>query len=143
MAALPPSPDLSFEKKQAKALVRACRAGDAAALARIRAHLPRKAAAGVSLADAEHVIARERGFASWPGRVHERVGADVDGPAPRRHRAGARDLPAVPRDAVSPGGGLGGPTVSFHHGPRRETMRSLSNRASSTSTINTGYAALR
>ena len=67
MSALPPSPDLSFEKKQAKALLRAARAGDAAALARLPAGHGRPARAGaITLADAQRAIARERGFASWP-----------------------------------------------------------------------------
>ncbi len=82
MAASPPSPDLSFEKKQAKALLKACRAGDAAALARVRAHLPRKAAGGLRLADAQHVIARERGFPSWP-----KLKAHVESARPLAERA--------------------------------------------------------
>lgn len=63
MSGLPPSPDLSFEKKQAKALLRAARAQDPAALARVRRHLPE--ARPLTLADAQFVIARERGFDSW------------------------------------------------------------------------------
>ncbi len=68
MSALPSSPDLSFEKKQAKSLLRDCHAGDAAALERLRVHLPRLSGApfDLSLADAQFVIARERGFESWP-----------------------------------------------------------------------------
>lgn len=68
MSALPPSPDLSYERKRAKALLRDHRAGDREAIARVAAHLPRAAssdAAALRLADAQHVIARERGFASW------------------------------------------------------------------------------
>ncbi|MBI1853941.1 MAG: ankyrin repeat domain-containing protein [Planctomycetes bacterium] len=66
---LPPSADLEFEKKAAKALLRAWRAADPSALERVRAHgLPRERAsesAKPRLADAQLVIARERGFASW------------------------------------------------------------------------------
>ena len=84
MPALPPSPDLSFEKKQAKALLKACRAGDAAALARVRAHVPGRSgkAGGVGLADTQHVIARERGFASWP-----RLKAHIEAARPLAERA--------------------------------------------------------
>jgi len=64
MSGLPPSPDLSYEKKQAKALLRDARAGDAAALARMRAFVS-KGANELALADAQFVIARERGFESW------------------------------------------------------------------------------
>jgi ankyrin repeat protein len=67
MSALPSSPDLSFEKKHAKSLLRAIRGGDAAALARLMHHLPRAGTREkVTLADAQFVIARERGFESWP-----------------------------------------------------------------------------
>jgi ankyrin repeat protein len=68
VSALPPSPDLSFEKKQAKALVRDCRAGKSDALDRVRKQLPRlspDAAREIALADAQFVIARERGFDTW------------------------------------------------------------------------------
>lgn len=68
-SALPEDADLLFEKKQAKALLKACRAGDPAALSRVQAHLSSRHGGDVSqltLADAQFVIARERGFPSWP-----------------------------------------------------------------------------
>jgi ankyrin repeat protein len=66
-SALPDRPDLDFEKKQAKALLKAFKAGDADAVSRMRAHLDRLKSAGsaATLADAQFVIARERGFESW------------------------------------------------------------------------------
>jgi hypothetical protein len=60
---LPPRPSLEQQKRQAKELLRALRGGDDAALARIRVHLPDKVR--LTLADAQFVIAREYGFASW------------------------------------------------------------------------------
>jgi ankyrin repeat protein len=64
---LPGRPDLEFEKKQAKALLKDFRSGDASALARMRAHVPRLVeSADAALADAQFVLARERGFDSWP-----------------------------------------------------------------------------
>ncbi len=68
------SPNLEQLRKQAKDLLRACRAGDPHALARLAAHLPHRAAPRAApgdgppprLADALLVIAREAGFASWP-----------------------------------------------------------------------------
>jgi ankyrin repeat protein len=67
MSALPPSPDLAYERKRAKALLRECRAGDRDAIARVLAHLPRLAGSlgTLQLAQAQFVIARERGFESW------------------------------------------------------------------------------
>ena len=65
-AQLPARPSLEQLRNQAKDLRRACRAGDAAALARIRAHKPAVVAADVSLADAQFALAREYGFDSWP-----------------------------------------------------------------------------
>ena len=61
--ALPPDPSLEQQKKRAKELLRALRAGDEAALARFRDHLPDKTR--LTLADAQLVIAREVGFDSW------------------------------------------------------------------------------
>jgi hypothetical protein len=86
VSALPSSPDLSFEKKQAKALLRDRRAGDACALARVSAHLPRLATTGsaMTLADAQFVIARERGFESWPKLKAQRRRRRAESSA-RRH----------------------------------------------------------
>ncbi|PYP61183.1 MAG: hypothetical protein DMD26_18185 [Gemmatimonadetes bacterium] len=66
---LPPKPSLDYERKQAKALLRRLRAGDHDALARACARhgaLPHATVADITLADAQLVIAREYGFASWP-----------------------------------------------------------------------------
>lgn len=69
---LPPRPSLEFERKEAKAHRRRLRAGDPNALARARARHPAidaSAPARIRLADAQLVIAREYGFASWPRLV--------------------------------------------------------------------------
>ena len=73
MQQLPPSPDLSHLKKQAKSLLRDARAGDAAALQRFidilpaarGADLPTLASRELQLHDAHSVIAREHDFKSW------------------------------------------------------------------------------
>jgi ankyrin repeat protein len=67
-SALPERPDLEFEKKQAKALLKAYRSGDATAVARMQTQLNRltnPATSDATLADAQFVLARERGFESW------------------------------------------------------------------------------
>ncbi len=66
--ALPASPSLEQQKKQARELLRAARAGDPAALRRFREHHPRfsERSSHPALADAQLVLAREYGFASWP-----------------------------------------------------------------------------
>jgi hypothetical protein len=67
-----PAPSFNFEqqKKQAKDLLKAVRAGDPSATERLRAAHPRfrppAALDGVALHDAQLVIARELGFESWP-----------------------------------------------------------------------------
>ncbi len=58
--------NLEFYRKQAKALLRAARTGDAAANARLRKYSTAKEAA---LHAAQMAIAREQGFKSWP-RFH-------------------------------------------------------------------------
>jgi hypothetical protein len=54
-------------RKQAKELIRAARAGDEQALARIQAHAP--ARERPALADAQLTLAREHGYPSWPALV--------------------------------------------------------------------------
>jgi ankyrin repeat protein len=66
---IPPRPSLEFDRKHAKVLLDAARDGDPAALARFHAHHPRFQAGearDAALHDAQLVIAREYGFASWP-----------------------------------------------------------------------------
>lgn len=82
MSQLPPSPDFAYERKRAKALLRDAHAGDAAALARVAAHLPRLAPRALKLADAQFVVARERGFESWP-----KLKAHLESLLPARERA--------------------------------------------------------
>src|SRR5262245_40986261 len=62
---LPPTPSLEQLKRQAKDLLKSARALDLQALLRIEQYLPDRAAVA-TLADAQLVIAREYGFASWP-----------------------------------------------------------------------------
>ncbi len=65
---LPARPNLEQYKKQAKDLIRDCRAGDPAALQRVHRHHPRFSTnlQHVALTDVQLVIAREHGFESWP-----------------------------------------------------------------------------
>ena len=65
--------NLEQQKKQARELLRAIRSGNAHALSRLRTHHTRWAPSDdatlrqlVSLHDAQFVLAREQGFASWP-----------------------------------------------------------------------------
>jgi len=60
---LPDRPNLEQQKTLAKELLRAFRADDSDAVARMRAELPDKT--DLTLADAQFVLAREYGFASW------------------------------------------------------------------------------
>lgn len=69
LRALPPRPSLEFERKEAKALLRRLRAGDADSIERVRARHPAFDPPHAKLADAQLTIAREYGFASWPRLV--------------------------------------------------------------------------
>ncbi len=71
---LPPRPSLEFDRKEAKALLRKLRLGDPDALARARVHDAALDVARVQLADAQRVVAREYGFASWPRLVQYHAG---------------------------------------------------------------------
>src|SRR6476469_4752293 len=66
--------DLDQLKRQAKELLEAFRAGDAAAVTEVSAHYRGANAPTFALHDAQLVLARAYGFASWP-----RLKAYVDG----------------------------------------------------------------
>lgn len=78
---------LDHLRRSAKALLKAARAGDARALARVRAHVPAEAAP--KHADALHALAREQGYASWPKLkfAHEAAAMDRSERAERLKRA--------------------------------------------------------
>ena len=91
--ALPPRPSIAQYRKQAKELLRSAHEGDADAVKRLRdvPHARRLAADDdtpahvvYALADAQFVIAREHGFASWPVfAAHVEALAIRDTPAAR------------------------------------------------------------
>ncbi|MFZ1994474.1 MAG: hypothetical protein WAU75_10210 [Solirubrobacteraceae bacterium] len=58
--------NLEHCRKDAKGLLRAVRAGDADALARARAVVGERVQQRFALSDAQHVVANERGYRSWP-----------------------------------------------------------------------------
>ena len=63
-SSLPPAPSLEQLRKQAKELLRAHRAGDPGAAARVAAHHPHPEKP-LKLAGTQLVVAREHGFPSW------------------------------------------------------------------------------
>lgn len=63
---LPAQPNLEHLKKQAKELLRDFQQGEHHASARFRAFVPTATATTAKLAEAQHIIAREYAFASWP-----------------------------------------------------------------------------
>jgi len=73
---LPAKPNLEHLKKQAKDLLRECQQGDAAAIVRFREF---SVGASPKLADAQHVIARDYGFATWT-KLKEHVESLVRAP---------------------------------------------------------------
>jgi hypothetical protein len=70
---LPSAPSLEYERKEAKSLLKQLHAGDADALRRVQSVHPvalrDRGPDELKLADAQHVIAREYGFTSWPRLV--------------------------------------------------------------------------
>jgi len=72
---LPNNPSLANLRKRAKGLLDAARGGDAEALARVREFHPRPPAE-LALHDAQLVVARGHGFASWPRLVHHLEGVE-------------------------------------------------------------------
>lgn len=77
---LPARPSLESLRKQAKKLARDIAAGDAAAIARARLHLP-NVEPPLTQRNAQLVIAREYGFAGWhdlTAEVSKRLGNDLE-----------------------------------------------------------------
>jgi len=75
---LPPKSNLEFLRKEAKALLKRCRAGDTQTLDRMRSQLPRlkqfdnvAAAREIKLADVQHVLAREHSHSNWASLKRE------------------------------------------------------------------------
>jgi Ankyrin repeats (many copies) len=81
---LPERPDLGQLRRRAKELRDAARRGDAAALESFARHHPSAPQGAASLAAAQLVIARELGFASWPGL---RAAIDADAASRRAVQA--------------------------------------------------------
>lgn len=82
-AELPENPNLEHLKKQAKALLKAVRAGDDGALGRVGPYFGDPASIGLQYA--QLVIAREYGFSSWT-----KLKSEVERPGPRAAPAGDR-----------------------------------------------------
>ncbi|HEX4450979.1 MAG TPA: ankyrin repeat domain-containing protein [Kofleriaceae bacterium] len=95
--------DLEQQRKRAKDLLRAQRRGDAAAAERIARQLHRtpEPSTAFRLADAQLVIAREAGFASWPRLVHHAQRVGLEAPPALHEAVRAGDLEAV-RAALQP-----------------------------------------
>ena len=73
--------NLEHCRKDAKRLLRAVSAGDPDALARARAVLGERVHQRFALSDAQHVVANERGYRSWPVLTRETPEPE---PAPAR-----------------------------------------------------------
>jgi ankyrin repeat protein len=102
---LPPNPSLEQLKKQAKSLLKRQQAAESEALTRIRENHPRgtnlpekpSASSPFTLADAQLVIAREYGFASWSKlqahvKTLEAASSTAEAVASLREAAGKGDL---------------------------------------------------
>ena len=70
---------MEHHRKQAKALVRAFRAGDEDTVARAERVLGERAGTRIVLADAQHVIAREQGPRSWADLLRSSRSSTVEG----------------------------------------------------------------
>ena len=105
---LPERPNLDQYRKQAKDLLRAFRAADPDALARVTAHHPRLRARGAAddaafqLADAQLVLAREHGADSWTAFAARIESAAAAGARVAPHAAPTHETPPwrLAEDAV-------------------------------------------
>ena len=77
---LPAKPNLEHLKKQAKELLRDFQQHKSAAVERFRTYISNSTPPDAKLADAQHVIARDYGFSSWP-KLKEHVESVTLAPA--------------------------------------------------------------
>lgn len=86
---LPSAPSLEYERKEAKALLKQIHAGDPDALRRLESVHPvalrGRRPGELKLADAQHLIAREYGFTSWPRLVEYFAELERHRNSPRYH----------------------------------------------------------
>jgi hypothetical protein len=80
--------NLEHCRKDAKRLLRGVAAGDADALARVADIMGDRIDERFGLSDAQHVVAGERGYRSWPALVHAAAGH------------GGRAAPTEPEESV-------------------------------------------
>lgn len=119
--------NLEFLRKEAKALLKQCRSGDAAALARLRARLPRlqrlddvTAAARVKLADVHHAMALERGCVNWATLTREDSALEnflvaVRGGALREAERALASLPDLAEESIHAACAIGDPEAVAQH----------------------------
>jgi hypothetical protein len=93
--ALPPRANAEHYRKQAKTLVREHRAGAAGAGVRVRLVLGDRPGEPLRLSDAQHVLAREHGWPSWPAFIAavEAAGRPVDAALAEARAEGEATLP--------------------------------------------------
>ena len=118
---LSPNINLEFLRKEAKALLKLCHDGDAAAMSRIRAQLTRLAdAAEIKLADVQHALAREHGYANWAAlKRHddpiERFLVAIRGGALPDAQRELTGFPEMAEESVHAACAIGDPEAAAHH----------------------------
>src|SRR5262245_30653467 len=115
------SDSLNLERlrKEAKALLKQCRAGNAAALERVRAHLP-GLSQPIKLADIHHVLARERGYSNWAELKRrdvplERFLAAVRSGNPSAAQRELRSFPQFAAESIHAACAIGDADAVRHH----------------------------
>ena len=98
---LPAHPNIAFDRKRAKDLLKQLRSGDPVALQRSGEHVARSAHRTNemwTLADAQRIVAREYGLPSWPRLVAYLADLERHRHAPRHNRV---DQPVEQLESVA------------------------------------------
>jgi ankyrin repeat protein len=123
------SDSLDFEelRKQAKTVLKQCRAGDPKAIDRMRAQLPRlraldiaQIASQIKLGDVHHALARELGYRNWAGLKLQdepvvRFLAAIRGGALDAASAELRRSPSLAHDSIHAACAIGDSDAVAHH----------------------------
>jgi len=119
--------NLEFLRKEAKALLKQCRSGDAQAIGRIRGQLHRMAdlndvqiAETIKLADVHHALARERGHENWgdlkrEDSLIEQFLVAVRGGSLKDAQRTLADLPEIASESIHAACAIGDPEAVANH----------------------------
>src|SRR6185436_15804995 len=126
--------NIEFLRKEAKSLLKKCRAGEALAINRVRVQLPslanlddRRVSETIKLADVHHALAREKGHASWADlkredSLVEQFLVAIRGTAFKEAQRTLAALPDIASESIHAACAIGDPEAVARHLERDSSL---------------------